>query len=306
MRKIFAIGETVYDIIFKDGRIQAGKAGGSMLNTSVSLGRTKQSVHFISEVGNDYPGNLILIFLRDNSVFTEYISRFDEGQTPIAIAFLDSDQNAKYSFYKNYPERRLQQTFPAVTKDDIVLFGSFFSISPEVRKQVVAFITDAQSKGAIVIYDPNIRKPHRKEIPTMIPMICENFAFADIIRASHEDFEAMFDINTPHEAFDLIGKHGNASLIYTRGDKSVSLRNKNHSLEFPVAKIEVVSTIGAGDNFNAGIITALIHHGLFRSDINMLSPETWRSIVSNGISFSQEVCKSYDNYISEAFAEKLL
>ena len=39
MRKIYTIGETVLDIIFKNGQPVASKAGGSMLNTAVSLGR---------------------------------------------------------------------------------------------------------------------------------------------------------------------------------------------------------------------------------------------------------------------------
>ena len=39
MRKIYAIGETVFDIIFKNGQPQAAKPGGAMLNSAVSLGR---------------------------------------------------------------------------------------------------------------------------------------------------------------------------------------------------------------------------------------------------------------------------
>ncbi len=39
MRKIYGIGETVFDIIFKNGQPQAAKAGGAMLNSTVSLGR---------------------------------------------------------------------------------------------------------------------------------------------------------------------------------------------------------------------------------------------------------------------------
>ena len=54
MRKIYAIGETVCDLIFKDDKPLAAKAGGSMLNASISLGRLKLPVNFISEFGNDH------------------------------------------------------------------------------------------------------------------------------------------------------------------------------------------------------------------------------------------------------------
>ena len=46
MRKIYGIGETVLDIIFKDGQPQAAKAGGSVLNSMVSMGRMELPVIF--------------------------------------------------------------------------------------------------------------------------------------------------------------------------------------------------------------------------------------------------------------------
>jgi sugar/nucleoside kinase (ribokinase family) len=68
MRKIFAIGETVLDIIFKNGQPAASNAGGAMLNTAVSLGRLGLPVHFISEYGTDQVGVLIDHFLNCNGI----------------------------------------------------------------------------------------------------------------------------------------------------------------------------------------------------------------------------------------------
>ena len=150
-RKIFTIGETVYDIIFSEGQIVAGKAGGSMLNASVSLGRLGMEVVFISEVGQDDLGNLIINFLKENGIKTGFIHQFKDGKTPVALAFLDQHQNARYTFYKQYPNIRLSQPFPEVTENDIVLFGSFFSISTEVREPVVNFVRKARQAGAIII-----------------------------------------------------------------------------------------------------------------------------------------------------------
>ena len=46
MRRIFAIGETVFDIIFKDGKPITSTPGGSLLNTAVTLGRLGLDVYF--------------------------------------------------------------------------------------------------------------------------------------------------------------------------------------------------------------------------------------------------------------------
>jgi len=68
MRKIYGIGETVLDIIFKNNQPQAAKAGGSVLNSVVSMGRMNLPVSFISEYGQDDVGTLIDDFLKSNGV----------------------------------------------------------------------------------------------------------------------------------------------------------------------------------------------------------------------------------------------
>ena len=65
-RKIIGIGETIMDIIFKNGQPTAAVPGGSVFNSVISLGRLGQQVSFISETGNDRVGRIILDFLKDN------------------------------------------------------------------------------------------------------------------------------------------------------------------------------------------------------------------------------------------------
>ena len=45
MRKIIGIGETILDIIFKNGQPTKALPGGSVFNTMVSLGRLGIPVH---------------------------------------------------------------------------------------------------------------------------------------------------------------------------------------------------------------------------------------------------------------------
>jgi fructokinase len=306
MRKVFTIGETVYDIIFKNGRIQTGKAGGSMLNSSVSLGLLGIDVSFISEIGADQVGELINKFLIKNHVSTNFIYLFEDGKTPIALAFLDENQNAAYSFYKIYPGKRLQQPFPEITSGDIVLFGSFFSLSPQVRQPLMGFIKKARASGAIIIYDPNIRKSHKSEIPELQNLIYENISLADIIRGSDEDFKTMFGVNNFQEATEIFKNSGNQIFIYTAGGDNVRLFSNNATSSFSVPDIIPLSTIGAGDNFNAGIIYALLKQNIFRKDLNNLPSDQWYEIINTGIELSQEVCKSYNNYISASFAKRFV
>jgi len=195
MRKIYGIGETVYDIIFKDGAPQAAKPGGSVLNAMVSLGRTGLPVSFISEYGKDDVGSLIDNFLETNGVDTSCAYRYYDANTSLALAFLDDKNDAHYTFHKDFPEKRLDIEFPHLKREDILLCGSFYAVWSEIRPKFLEFIRSAADSGALVLYDPNFRKSHVSELDILKPLIIENMQIASIVRGSDEDFRNIFGVN---------------------------------------------------------------------------------------------------------------
>jgi fructokinase len=304
MRKIYGIGETVLDIIFKDGQPQAAKAGGSVLNSMVSMGRMGLPASFISEYGADDVGKLIDDFLRANGVDTSFVHRFQQGSTALALAFLDDKNDAHYTFYKDYPGRRLDIGFPEINADDIIQCGSFYAIWPEIREKFKKFISGAFENGALVLYDPNFRKSHISELGQLKPLIIENMKFSSVVRASDEDFRNIFNANTPDEAWEEVRNYCRC-LVYTANDKGVFVRTPTFSGKFSVKKITPVSTIGAGDNFNAGIITSIHRKGIRRDQLEGLTHDEWSYVIETAVAFATHVCLSYENYISPEFAKEL-
>jgi fructokinase len=303
MKHIYCLGETVYDIIFKNGQPVAAKAGGSMLNSTVSMGRIGLPVSFISEYGNDQVGKEIDRFLNSSNVDTSSVYKYINGKTSIAIAFLNEMNDASYSFYKQLPENRLNIKFPDVNKDDIVLFGSFYSINAEIRKQVVKFISEAKRAGAIVIYDPNFRKAHQHELSNLMPYIIENMQLATIVRGSNEDFQMIFNSNDIEHSYKQVSKYC-PTLIYTMNSDGVYLKDNNKQIFVEVQKLKPISTIGAGDNFNAGLIYGLFKDNIGLEEISRLKAEQLQELMKYGIDFASEVCMSFENYISEVFAKQ--
>lgn len=303
MRKIYAIGETLLDIIFKNSQPQAAKPGGAMLNSTVSLGRIGLPVYLLSEYADDDIGKIIDDFLHDNGVGTEYVDHFREGKTALAIAMLNQNNDASYTFYKNYPLKRLEMGFPDIKKDDIILCGSIYAITAEIRKKFTDFISGAAKQGALVMYDPNFRLAHAKELEELKPLIIENMQMASIIRGSDEDFKNIFDADNPEQAWNVVSQYCNC-LVYTSSDEAVYVRTPLFSGRFPVKKLKPVSTIGAGDNFNAGMIAAIYRNNISSDQLNKMGEEEWSKIVSTGVDFASDVCMSYDNYISSEFTEK--
>jgi fructokinase len=304
MRKIYAIGESLLDIIFRDGEPQTAKAGGSILNSVVSLGRMSLPVSFISEYGTDDVGILIDAFLKENGVDTSSVHRYDDGNTALALAFLNEKNNAHYSFYKNYPAKRLDINIPVLKKEDIILCGSFYALSFEIRERFISFLQAAHEAGAIVVYDPNFRKSHLNELESLEPLIIENMQMSNIVRGSDEDFRNIFGTKNPDDTWEIVRKYCKC-MIYTYSVEGVYVRTSSFSGKFPVNIIKPVSTIGAGDNFNAGMITSLYRDRISAGTIENLGEKGWGKIISLAIDFATHVCLSYENYISKDFAGKI-
>lgn len=302
MRKIYTIGETVLDILFSQNQPFTAKAGGACLNCAVSLGRLNAPVFFIGEFGLDEVGNFIDNFLRENNVATDYVYRYYDGKSTLALAFLNENCDASYDFYKIYPKKRLNINFPELAQDDIIIFGSIYAITPEVREILIKFIKQARKKKAIIIYDPNFRKQHLHDLPKLKPMITENIALSDIVRGSHEDFSFIFGVKDADEAYDII-KENASNLLYTTSHKGVHLRTLKISEKYDTQEIEAKSTIGAGDSFNAGVAYSLYKYDIKYKELNNLDESSWAKIIQTAIDFASHVCMSYENYISKDFAE---
>jgi fructokinase len=303
---IYTFGETILDIIFRKSDPQAARAGGAMLNSAVSLGRCGLPVSLISEISNDIPGGWIREFLDENGVLTGNLIVYDEGKTPVAIASLDEKGEASYDFYKPYPAKRLKNVWVEFKEGDMLLFGSFYSITPAIRKQVVKILKAAKNNGAILFYDPNIRKNHLDEIRALKPFIVENMRLANVIRASIDDLVNVFG-NEPLKKLHDILSVKSTILILTDGGKAISLYlGASASLTVLPEKIKPLSTIGAGDTFNAGIIYGLVNHKILSTnELDAVDETTWKKIIADAATFAKESCLTYDNYIPKAFGEKM-
>ena len=297
-RKVIGIGETILDILFKNNQPTAAVPGGSVFNGIISLGRMGVNVDFISETGNDKVGNIILDFMKENGVGTSYVNVFPEGKSPVSLAFLNEKNEPEYLFYKDYPKQRLEVPLPPIEEDDIFLFGSYYSLNPVLRKRVREFLEYAQDRKAILYYDPNFRKAHAHEAIHVMPAVLENLEYADIVRGSDEDFLNLFGETDLDKVYkEHIQFYCNVFLA-TRGAEGADLRINDRKLHFDAPPIRPVSTIGAGDNFNAGVVYGLLKYDIRKKDLPHLTDAEWEKVVRCGIELSAEVCQSYDNYIA--------
>ena len=303
-RKIIGIGETIMDIIFKNGKPTAAVPGGSTFNGIISLGRLGLDVSMISETGNDKVGDIIMDFMKDNGVDNSYVAVYATGRSAISLAWLNERNDAEYMFYKDYPAARLEVDWPRIKKDDIVMMGSYFVLNPVLRPKVKQFLEYARRCGALIYYDFNFRRTHKQEAIKIYADMLENLEYADIVRGSTEDLENLFGSGDAEKIYQKEIEFYCRQMLCTAAGGDVLVLSPTVKKRFPVKDVPTVSTIGAGDNFNAGILYGLVKYDIRRDDLDTLSEEMWTKVVQCGIDFATEVCQSFDNSISKEFAER--
>ena len=306
MRKVIGIGETVLDIIFRDNHPVDAVPGGSAYNALVSLGRVGVPGIFISETGADRVGEMIVSFLEENGIDGSGVRMFKGVKSPLSLAFLNERNDAEYVFYKDHPNDKLEMTMPEISPDDIVLISSFYAVNPVIRPQMKRVLDHARQSGAIIYYDVNFRPSHRDEVDELLPNILDNFAYADIVRGSDEDFQVMFSKDDSSQVYQENIMQRCDTFIYTRGALPIDIftaDGKCRSYEVPSIEDEIVSTIGAGDNFNAGFVYGLIREGITRDMLRQgVNDSQMQHIVDYAMAFSGDCCRSVQNYIN---AERL-
>jgi len=286
-KRVIGIGETVLDILFKDDQPQKAVPGGSTFNSIVSLGRAGINCVMVTEVGGDHVGDLICNYLKENGVSSEYVCRHNHIKSHISLAFLDEHNDAQYVFYKDHASVSLDGELPKFSKDDVVLFGSFFAINPAIRPVVGGLIREARKAGAWIYYDVNFRKAHIADLPKVMHNIEENMSLADVVRGSMEDFNYLYGLSDGDAIYEKVSRLCN-TLILTDGARQIRVYTPEGCEPYPVQPIETVSTVGAGDNFNAGYIYAKMQ-GVNDQASRIKVAQRW----------SQDVCRQLGNNISD-------
>lgn len=297
---IYTVGEVVYDIIFKNHQPVSGNPGGSKFNTAISLGRIGLPVSFIGETGDDEIGSVTAGFLSENGVNTAFFRKMSGMKSSIALAFLNEKNEASYQFHKYAPEKPLDFKLPLPVEGDVVLFGSYYSLQRNQHERLMNFVSTARKNGAVVVYDPNIRKPHKGQISELMSIIHKNISMADIIRASDEDMMNILDSRDHEKAWHFIKDCGCSRLFLTSSTEVLTFTD-SLKLTIDVPVINPVSTIGAGDTFNAGLIAGLTRSCNSAATFQEISAATWTDILVNAILMAQQVCMSMENYLPKNY-----
>lgn len=304
MRKVIGIGESVLDIVLKNNQPKSANPGGSAFNAVISLGRCGLPSCFLTEMGDDYVADLTIGFMEQSGVATHFVTQIPNSKSKVSLAFLNDKNEASYQFYRDPEPENLVYAIPPINPDDLVLISSFYAVNPSIRYRVQPFLKKAHEAGAIIYYDVNFRMNHASSIPAVMASVRENFSLASVVRGSVEDFKILYGTTDAQEIYEKYVSPYCPILILTNGANPVRIYTPTLRLQFDVEQMETVSTIGAGDNYNAGVLYYLYKNKIGKADLQKLQSEQWHELQKEAESFATHVCQSIENYVSVEFGKK--
>ena len=236
--------------------------GGAVFNTAIALGRLGAPAGFFSGLSSDLFGGQFREALGASKVSSTY-AHTSPRPTTLAFVRLNNGQ-ATYTFYdENTAGRMLTiEDLPQLGSEiEAMLFGAISLISEPAGSAYEEFMR-REHEHRVMMLDPNIRPNFIPDKAKHMRRIRNMMAMADIVKLSDEDLN-WFDEAGSHE--DVIRNwldRGPKLIVVTHGSEGAVGYSREHKVTVMPQKVAVVDTVGAGDTFNAGILTSLHEQGL--------------------------------------------
>lgn len=238
---------------------------GAELNVAIGLARLGLRSGYISRVGADSFGRHLLAALDREGVDRSRVGTDPQHPTGFMLksrSIDGSDPQIEY-FRRGSAASRLgaADLSPAWLADarHLHLTGIFVAVSPTTRELVFELAAAARAAGCTISFDPNLRPslwPSRDE---MIDCLNRLAALSDWVMPGLEEGRLLTGCDSAEQIADFYLSRGARAVVVKLGAEGAYHADSNgrgHATGVPVER--VVDTVGAGDGFAVGVISALL------------------------------------------------
>lgn len=246
-------GATTPTGIALDARI-----GGSPLNVAFGLARMGQKVAFLGGLSSGELGNRLVDALRAEGVSLEAVHR-SAAPTTLSLIGVDAKGVPEYAFYGTGAADR---TLPLAALERMPVdarllhVGSYTMVVGDTAATQRALIERVRGR-MVVSYDPNLRLNVEPELAVWRETLEWMLPRTDVLKLSDEDLGLLYPgVDPAAFAADCLVK-GAGLVALTRGGKGAFAWHASGVCEVPPVHVDVVDTVGAGDTFQAALLTRL-------------------------------------------------
>lgn len=264
-------GEALFDFFSEDDASGLASkvnfkaiAGGSPFNVAVGLRRLGVDSALFGGLSTDYLGRRLQQVLKDEGVRPDYLVEF-AAPTTLAMVAVGANGSPHYSFRGDgCADRQLNAAhLPTLGAEVRGLHVGSFSLVVQPIGDALLRLVQRESGQRLITLDPNVRlnpEPNidlwRERIATLVPLV-------DLIKVSDEDLSLLYPEQDPQQAIESWLEHRCQIVFLTRGGDGASVFSRQHGhWSVPAASVKIADTVGAGDTFQAALITWLTENGL--------------------------------------------
>ncbi len=291
--RFLVCGEALFDL-FLDAQEEMGmrfsaRVGGSPFNVALGLARLGRSVAFFSGISNDFLGARLVRALETEGVSTDYLIRKDAATT-LSLVGVDGDGSPSYAFYGHAAADRSVEIGDVPEIDDHIAalhFGSY-SLVAAPSADAFAALAEKEAGNRLISVDPNVRLTVESDIDVWKTRMDRLLPLADLVKISREDMDALFPGVQPDDFARQCLDRETGLVVVTMGVDGAVGYGRCGRVEVPAANVRVVDAVGAGDSYQAALLSGL-------DEMNALSPQELQSLDLETLEFLL-------NYAAEAAA----
>jgi len=239
-------------------------AGGSPFNVAVGLRRLGVDAALFAGLSTDYLGRRLLHVLQDEGVNARYLVDFD-APTTLAMVAVGANGSPQYSFRgEGCADRQLTPAHLPQLGAEVrgLHVGSYSLVVQPIADTLLALVRRESGKRLISL-DPNVRLNPQPDIELWRSRIGELVQLADLIKVSDEDLHLLYPEQDPQTIIEGWLQHRCQVVFLTRGGEGATVFSRQHgSWSVPARSVEIADTVGAGDTFQAALITWLTEQRL--------------------------------------------
>lgn len=244
------VGESLVDAVQRRGRPLERHPGGSPANVALTLARLGRPVDLLTWLGQDADGRLVADHLTANGVS---VRPGHAERTPLALATIDDDGSARYTFDLDWRVAPWRPADPAL----VVHTGSIATTLEPGGSAVVELLEQARSASTIT-YDPNLRPAIMGSPEAVRGRVATLVALADVVKVSDEDLAWLEPDRDDEGVLAEWAAAGPSLVVLTRGGAgALAIDSTGRRFEVGAPGVEVVDTVGAGDSFMGALIDGL-------------------------------------------------
>jgi fructokinase len=255
-------GEALMDV-FDSGATPTGqhldaRIGGSPLNVAIGLARLGQPVAYFGAVGRGFLGERLIQALHSEGVDTASVRRV-AAPTTLGLVGLDAQGVADYAFYgEGAADRQVHPSDLAhVPQTACYHFGSYAMAVDPVGRSLRALAQREHQRGALVAYDINVRLNVQPNLPVWRAVLEAMLPCTHVLKMSEEDLQHLYPGLEAATVAPQWLEQGVLVVVVTRGAHGASAFTQQGRIEVPAVPTQLVDTVGAGDTFQAAMLTAL-------------------------------------------------